>query len=348
MTSLQSSPSRSPLDGVIPSSYLYPLRDIAAGTVGGILGKLIEYPFDTVKVRLQALQIKGIETPSPSVLFSQIYEREGFRALFKGMSLPLAGTVLETATLFLTNGYLKRSLSEIGHIQPGENLPMPYVLLAGAGTGFVVSFVLTPIELVKCRLQVASDTANTSNPAVPYRGAVDCISRSIREEGLSVLYRGHTGTVLREVPGTACWFGAYELFLRAMTPQGVSREELPSWIIVIAGALGGVSYWSVMYPADTVKSVMQTTAQDSSSSKGGPSNTSTFMKTFLQLYRSVGIRGLYVGLTPTCVRAAPSNAVIFLGYEFSSRIIGSWMGLEEPKPPSPPPPPPQSSKPKLM
>jgi hypothetical protein len=214
---------------------------------------------------------------------------------------------------------------------------MPYVLLAGAGTGFVVSFVLTPIELVKCRLQVASDAANTSNPAVPYRGAIDCISRSVREEGLSVLYRGHTGTVLREVPGTACWFGAYELFLRAMTPVGVSREELPSWIIVIAGALGGVSYWSVMYPADTVKSVMQTTAQESSSTKGG-SNTSTFMKTFLQLYRSVGIRGLYVGLTPTCVRAAPSNAVIFLGYEFSSRIIGSWMGLEEPKPPSPPPP----------
>jgi hypothetical protein len=30
------------------------LRNIIAGTIGGVAGKLIEYPFDTVKVRLQA------------------------------------------------------------------------------------------------------------------------------------------------------------------------------------------------------------------------------------------------------------------------------------------------------
>jgi ornithine carrier protein len=146
-------------------------------------------------VRLQALQIAGVPTPSPSELFRQISEREGVRALFRGMSLPLAGTVLETATLFLTNGYLKRSLAELGHIGPGDNLPMPYVLLAGAGTGFVVSFVLTPIELVKCRLQISHDASNLGRPKVPYTGAIDCVRRSVREEGLRVMYRGHTGTI---------------------------------------------------------------------------------------------------------------------------------------------------------
>ena len=98
--SSSSTSSSSPLEGIIPSRYLYPMRDILAGTVGGIFGKLIEYPFDTVKVRLQALQIKGIKTPSPSELFQQISEREGFRALFKGMSLPLAGTVLKPQRSF--------------------------------------------------------------------------------------------------------------------------------------------------------------------------------------------------------------------------------------------------------
>ena len=285
-------------------------------------------------MRLQALQIAGVPTPSPSELFRQISEREGVRALFRGMSLPLAGTVLETATLFLTNGYLKRSLAELGHIGPGDNLPMPYVLLAGAGTGFVVSFVLTPIELVKCRLQISHDASNLGRPKVPYTGAIDCVRRSVREEGLRVMYRGHTGTILREVPGTACWFGAYEVFLRAMTPRGVRREELPSWMIVVAGALGGVAYWSVMYPADTVKSVMQTTAGAAApgggggGGGGGSSATASFSSTFWQLYRSVGIRGLYVGLSPTCVRAAPSNAIIFLGYEWSHRLLGRALGIE--------------------
>ena len=71
------------------------------------------------------------------------------------MSLPLMGTVLETAMLFTANGYLKRRLREEQGLHPDAELPMPYVLLAGAGTGFCVAWVLTPIELVKCRMQVS-------------------------------------------------------------------------------------------------------------------------------------------------------------------------------------------------
>lgn len=241
------------------------------------------------------------------------------------MSLPLAGTIVETATLFTANGYLKRYLSGLGHMQAGDDLPMPYVLLAGAGTGLCVSFVLTPIELVKCRLQVMGQLGPDGVPARTYSGPIDCLMRSTHEEGLRVLYRGHVGTVLREVPGTACWFGAYETFVRAMTPKGLAREQLPSWVIIAAGALGGMAYWSVMYPADTVKSVMQTVVPSDS---GNNSSKPTFGGTFMSMYRNVGLRGLYAGIWPTIIRAAPSNAVIFLGYEWAARLLGQVMGIE--------------------
>jgi mitochondrial ornithine carrier protein len=327
--------------------------------------------------------------------------REGFTALYRGMSLPLAGTVLETATLFTANGYLKRYLSDLGHMKPGDDLPMQYVLLAGAGTGFCVSWVLTPIELVKCRLQVqvvqveaaavaagdgaaaaaaaagaaaaaisgggeagaarptpaagssssgasaeaASSSSSKPTPR-PYRGPLDCLTRSIREEGVPVLYRGHVGTVLREVPGTACWFGAYETFVRAMTPVGKTRQDLPSWVIVTAGALGGMSYWTVMYPADTVKSVMQTMHVDGEGGGAGAESGGgggggggkgggrrppqpSFSGTLMQLYRTVGLRGLYAGMLPTFLRAAPSNAVIFLGYEWAARWLGDALGIKD-------------------
>lgn len=222
-----------------PDWWKRPLLDILAGTAGGIAGKVIEYPFDTIKVRMQA----GGTGQFPSYANSNeatyaIWRQEGFKGFFRGMSLPLAGTILETSCLFTTNGVLKRMLCEAGHLSPDSELPMRYVALSGAGTGFVVSWVLTPTELVKCRLQVPSPA-----PHLRYLGPVDCLVKSIRAEGLRVLYRGHSATLLREVPGTMCWFGAYEVFVRAMTPRGVKREELPSATIIAGGALGGMAYW---------------------------------------------------------------------------------------------------------
>jgi solute carrier family 25 carnitine/acylcarnitine transporter 20/29 len=243
--------------------------------------------------------------------------------LYRGFSLPLLGTIAETATLFCTNGYLKRLLLTNGDLPPGAELPMRYVLAAGAGTGLAVSFVLTPIELVKCRMQVQG---LGSFGFRRYAGPLDCLVRSTREEGLRVLYRGHVATMLRETPGTACWFGAYESFLRFMIPVGGRREDLSALTIVTAGALGGVMYWAAMYPSDTVKSVMQTDPGDykggaAGGAVGKSAQQPTFMSTLRGIYSKTGLRGLYAGVTPTMVRAVPSNAVIFLVYEYASRLM---------------------------
>jgi hypothetical protein len=44
----------------------------------------------------------------------------------------------------------------------------------------------------------------------------------------------------------------------------------------------------------------------------------------MQVYRHGGMRGLYAGLLPTLLRAAPSNAVIFLGYEWTAQLLNKW------------------------
>ncbi len=281
-----------------------------------------------------------------------ILSSEGLTGLYRGMSLPLMGTVLETAMLFTANGYLKRRLREEQGLHPDAELPMPYVLLAGAGTGFCVAWVLTPIELVKCRMQVSGQPmevggmSSSSSSSVSgggsggttlgvdggkgggakellrhpvYKGPLDCILKAVREEGVKVMYRGHMGTLLREIRGTAGWFGAYETFLRGITPPGVKRSELNPGFVVAAGALGGMVYWAAMYPADTVKSAMQT---------GGKDSQGSFMTTLASVYRAGGLRALYAGITPTIIRAAPSNAVIFLVYEECSKILNKTMALE--------------------
>ena len=63
-----------------------------------MLGKYIEYPFDTVKVRLQS-QAPG-QYRGPVDCFRQSIQQHGFLALYRGISAPLIGAAMETSSLF--------------------------------------------------------------------------------------------------------------------------------------------------------------------------------------------------------------------------------------------------------
>lgn len=79
------------------------MKDVVCGSVAGIVGKYIEYPFDTVKVRLQSqpatlpLRYKG-----PLDCFKQSLQRDGFIGIYRGISAPLVGAAVETSTLFFS------------------------------------------------------------------------------------------------------------------------------------------------------------------------------------------------------------------------------------------------------
>lgn len=82
----------------------YVLSQAKAGQqIAGIAGKFIEYPFDTVKVRLQSqandrpLQYKG-----PLDCFRKSYLQQGVLGLYRGISAPLLGAAIETSSLFLS------------------------------------------------------------------------------------------------------------------------------------------------------------------------------------------------------------------------------------------------------
>lgn len=81
------------------------LKDIVFGSVAGIVGKFIEYPFDTVKVRLQS-QPDGVPLryAGPLDCFAQSWKRDGVAGLYRGISAPLVGAAVETSSLFFSVG----------------------------------------------------------------------------------------------------------------------------------------------------------------------------------------------------------------------------------------------------
>lgn len=90
-------------------------KDILFGSIAGIVGKVIEYPFDTVKVRLQS-QPDGIpaQYKGPVDCFRQSWRADGIPGLYRGLSAPLVGAAVETSSLFfsvsLQSPYLQSEL----------------------------------------------------------------------------------------------------------------------------------------------------------------------------------------------------------------------------------------------
>lgn len=314
-------------------------------------GKLLDYPLDTVKVLLQT---EGGSTGSTTTssnsggggatpryrgawhcLTHTVETQGGVASLYRGLSAPLLGSMAENAVLFWAYGNCKQvavALASGGdlplmaakydedHLQD-DDLTLWQLSLAGAGAGLVAATVLTPVELVKCRMQVQNNLQGGSSGGtggggrfVRYAGPMDVLTRTIREEGIvRGLYRGHSSTLLREIPGNFVWYGTYEAVCRSMLPVGGSKKDLSMATHLLGGAAAGVGYWTAFYPADTVKSMIQT--HPDHAGKG-------FVEMFQTILRTDGVRGLYRGWGITAARAAPAHAAIFAVYEKTMQLLG--------------------------
>src|SRR5271155_1608383 len=167
---VQHSNSMSPSSpqAAIQSQSVEAFKDITFGSTAGVLGKFVEYPFDTVKVRLQSQSTSPLSTSrfhGPLDAFAAAWRSpEGpVWNLYRGISAPLVGAAIETSSLFFSYRIaqelvttLRPSLLQATPDSPNSrpNLPFSALLACGAFSGAFTSLLLTPIELVKCKMQV--------------------------------------------------------------------------------------------------------------------------------------------------------------------------------------------------
>ncbi|CCH43052.1 Calcium-binding mitochondrial carrier protein [Wickerhamomyces ciferrii] len=275
----------------------------------GCTGKTIEYPFDTIKVRLQSQPhdqpLKYLNTID---CIKKTYKSEGFHGFYRGLTSPIIGAAAENACLFvtynLTQDFIK---SHVLNIPKDQKLPLNYLIVAGGFSGIVASFILTPIELVKCKIQVEHVYSKEDSTILKQ------IKKIYKQTGIKGFWFGQTGTLLRECGGTASWFGSYEFISynlkKLRSPSAPDKIESTIPELLISGASAGIMYNLSLFPADTIKSKMQT------SSIINPNEQLNFIQTGLKIYKYSGFKGFYTGLGITLTRAIPSNAVIFFTYE---------------------------------
>ena len=270
-----------------------------------------------MKVRLQSqpdhlpLQYKG-----PLDCFRQSIRADGFAGLYRGISAPLIGAALETSSLFFWERVAQDAFFATGMYSPDKPLPLSALFATGGISGAFTSLVLTPVELVKCKMQVPvistpTGMVNTSpNP-------LSIIRQVFRHQGFAGFWHGQLGTLIRETGGCSAWFGAKEtatLLFRKYNARTAplahpADAPLPLWQQACAGASAGMSYNFLFFPADTIKSRMQTSVVEA----GG--KMQSFGGEGMKLWRQAGLSGLYRGCGITVLRSAPSSAFIFIIYD---------------------------------
>ena len=163
-----------------------------------------------------------------------------------------------------------------------------------------------------------------SRVAQKHPGPISVLTSIIRTTGFRGLWLGHMGTLIREAGGCTAWFTTKEFVASLLRTRrkgpSASNKDLAAWESALSGAVAGAAFNISFFPADSVKSTMQTEEELRPRGKGVP--RTTFVGTFKAMYRAQGIRGLYAGMGVTAARSIPSSAIIFLIYDGLSQRFG--------------------------
>eukprot|EP01129_Flabellula_baltica_P014602 TRINITY_DN7030_c0_g1_i1.p1 TRINITY_DN7030_c0_g1~~TRINITY_DN7030_c0_g1_i1.p1 ORF type:complete len:313 (+),score=62.78 TRINITY_DN7030_c0_g1_i1:108-1046(+) len=299
---------------------------IVAGVSSGVCSKFVEYPFDTIKVKLQTQGSNNLPVIYNSTwdCFKKVYQREGLHGLFRGVSAPVIGACVELGITFWSYGFtldcinFAYGVSGSNKVLNREALSNWEVAFAGAGGGFFTSLLLCPVELLKCKMQVQANLLESvalgdvaRSDVVIYRNIWHCMKHTFNTSGIKGLYRGYGSTLAREIPANMMWFVNYEVTKKTISP--FIPYDLA--VSMISGASAGIGYWTVGMPADRIKSIMQTESV----------GTNRSIDIIKEVMRTEGLKGFYRGYLPTVIRAMPSNAVIFSTYEITTKLLRSML-----------------------
>lgn len=164
---------------------------------------------DTVKVRIQA-QNHG-EYKGPIDCITKTFKNEGFRGFYKGATPPLFMAGFLNAVMFATNGQMKNLV----YRDKSKPITKPQVILAAELTVPIYCAFLSPVDMVKNRLQIQMNSTTKL-----YDGPMDCVKKVLKTEGVKGLFKGFVTTCMMRSIGSPTYFLSYEMCKNMLTKDG--------------------------------------------------------------------------------------------------------------------------------
>ncbi|RUS85178.1 hypothetical protein EGW08_007082 [Elysia chlorotica] len=208
----------------------------------------------------------------------------------------------------------------------------PTQQMISSGTGaLMTSFLMTPMDVVKIRLQAQAKPAafskghcflycnglmdhlctcvNGLSPSSQwykrpsqFKGTFDAMLKIARYEGITSLWSGLPPTLVMAIPATVIYFTAYEQLKAFFSDIDlISRTAQP----MVAGSLARVWAATCISPIEMVRTKVQSQQL----------TYTQVLQAVQGMVRANGVLSLWRGLGPTLLRDVPFSAVYWSSYE---------------------------------
>jgi solute carrier family 25 iron transporter 28/37 len=227
------------------------MTQMFAGAVAGAIADCFTHPLSTVKTRLQCqgAMLKdgaggsagGVFYKGPISGMAFIARTEGFRSLYKGIGIVVAGAAPGQALYFA--GY--ETVKRVGGSHPVTNF------LGGVTAQICGSLAWVPMDVVKERLQIEGQIKTVET----YGGSMNALRQIVAKEGFMGLYRAYWLHQLTWAPFNGLYFTCFEATRNYVRSNNIVPDGIPTNLIsgMIAGMVASVS----TSPIDLVKTRLQ-------------------------------------------------------------------------------------------
>ncbi|XP_023943455.1 mitochondrial uncoupling protein 4 [Bicyclus anynana] len=192
---------------------------LAAASIGGLaagsLAQLVASPTDLVKVQMQAegrrvLQGKPPRFTNCRQAYRLLYTEAGILGFWRGAIPNVQRAALVNMGDLAAYDYSKQFLIR----EFGMADTMLVHAMAAFAAGFVAAVVGTPADVLKTRLM--NQPVGPDGRGTLYRGMIDCVQQSVKNEGIFSLYKGFLPLWMRLGPWALINWIAFENIMLAI------------------------------------------------------------------------------------------------------------------------------------
>uniref|UniRef100_A0A7C9CPI4 Uncharacterized protein n=1 Tax=Opuntia streptacantha TaxID=393608 RepID=A0A7C9CPI4_OPUST len=299
--------------------------DATAGAISGAISRTLTSPLDVIKIRFQvqlepttswALLHKNLHAPSKYngmiQAAKEIFREEGLAGFWRGNVPALLMVMPYTAIQFAVLHKFKTYMSGSSKAEDHAHLSPYLSYISGAVAGCAATIGSYPFDLVRTIL------ASQGEPKV-YPNMRSAFAGILRRRGVRGLYAGLTPTLVEIIPYAGLQFGTYDTFKRwtmawnhLRNPGGNSGSDdiLSSFQLFICGLAAGTCAKAVCHPLDVIKKRFQVEGLERDRRYGARVEQGAYKNMYDALIRILQVEGwggLYKGIVPSIVKAAPAE-----------------------------------------
>ncbi|KAI9216296.1 putative mitochondrial deoxynucleotide carrier protein [Blastocladiella britannica] len=181
-------------------------------------------------------------------------------------------------------------------------------IACGAFAGLTTRVVISPIDVVKIRLQLQSQKT-----AIKYANSWDAARQILSAEGKFALWKGNLSAELLYLSYGAAQFWAYSAVSEALGKHQSTIGTTPQKYI--AGAAAGTFATVLSYPFDLLRTRFATQGS------GDARVYASIVSAVRTILAEEGVRGMYRGLGASIAQIIPYMAMTFGTYEWQRSLL---------------------------